>query len=72
MTAEGTATLERLEGEKAAADLSCTIGTLTVMLLGYKRPEELAKYGQLTGGSADLDWLETVIPQAKTALFDFF
>ncbi|KWX78873.1 GNAT family N-acetyltransferase [Paenibacillus jilunlii] len=72
VTAEGTATLERLEGEKAAADLSCTIGTLTVMLLGYKRPVELAKYGQLTGGSADLDWLETVIPQAKTALFDFF
>ncbi|MNN86949.1 hypothetical protein D3C81_2044290 [compost metagenome] len=72
MTAEGAATLERLDGEKAAADLSCTIGALTVMLLGYKRPAELEKYGQLNASSSGLDWLEEVIPQAKTALFDFF
>ncbi|MEC0171103.1 GNAT family N-acetyltransferase [Paenibacillus graminis] len=72
VTAEGAATFERLDGEKAAADLSCTIGALTVMLLGYKRPAELAKYGQLNASSSGLDWLEEVIPQAKTALFDFF
>ncbi|QQZ62127.1 GNAT family N-acetyltransferase [Paenibacillus sonchi] len=68
----GASTLERLDGEQAAADCSCTIGALTVMLLGYKRPVELAKYGQLNASPSGLEWLEEVIPQAKTALFDFF
>ncbi|OKP96394.1 enhanced intracellular survival protein Eis [Paenibacillus sp. P46E] len=69
---DGAATLSRVEGEKASADLNCTIGTLTVLLLGYKRPGELARYGQLKANPAGLEWLEKVIPQAKTALFDFF
>ncbi|MNR44292.1 hypothetical protein D3C85_1630120 [compost metagenome] len=72
MTEAGTATLERVDVEKAAADFNCSIGTLTVLLMGYKRPLELAKYGQLHASLSELNWLEEVIPQAKTALFDFF
>ncbi|MBW4084697.1 enhanced intracellular survival protein Eis [Paenibacillus sp. S150] len=72
VTEDGTAALNRLDGEKSTADLSCTIGTFTVLLLGYKRPGELARYGQLIANPAELNWLEEIIPQGKTALFDFF
>ncbi|WP_019908182.1 GNAT family N-acetyltransferase [Paenibacillus sp. HW567] len=72
VTEQGEATLSRVEGTKDTADLSCTIGTLTVLLLGYKRPSELARYGQLTGKAEAVQWLEDIVPQSKTALFDFF
>ncbi|MHA6534169.1 GNAT family N-acetyltransferase [Paenibacillus sp. BAC0078] len=72
VTEQGEATLSRVAGGKDTADLSCTIGTLTVLLLGYKRPLELARYGQLTGNAEAVQWLEDIVPQSKTALFDFF
>ncbi|MRN57148.1 GNAT family N-acetyltransferase [Paenibacillus monticola] len=69
---EGTATLIRTDGDNIEADLSCDIGTLTVLLLGYKRPGELSRFGRLTGNDAAVQWLEGIIPQAQTGLFDFF
>lgn len=72
VNSEGTASLTRLESDVEQADLTCSIGTLTVLLMGYKRPEELARYGQLGGKSEAVKWLEEITPQAQTALFDFF
>ncbi|MBY0011390.1 GNAT family N-acetyltransferase [Paenibacillus typhae] len=69
---DGTASLVRSEGAEGQTDLSCSIGTLTVLLMGYKRPQELARYGGLTGDPEALKWLEEIIPHAETALFDFF
>ncbi|WP_042202293.1 GNAT family N-acetyltransferase [Paenibacillus camerounensis] len=69
---DGTASLVRSNAAEGQHDLNCSIGTLTVLLMGYKRPHELAKYGSLTGSPEALKQLEAAIPQADTALFDFF
>ncbi|MEK5182229.1 GNAT family N-acetyltransferase [Paenibacillus odorifer] len=69
---EGAAAFLRIEGERDAADLSCDIGTLTILMFGYKSPAELARYGRVTGNPTALEWLEEIIPQAETALFDHF
>ncbi|WP_405175109.1 GNAT family N-acetyltransferase [Paenibacillus sp. FSL H8-0261] len=69
---EGSATLIRVEGERAEADLSCDISTLTALMLGYKRPTEMARYGSVSGHAAALEWFEEIIPQSQTALFDHF
>lgn len=69
---QGEATLTQIQGERSEADLECSIGTLTVLLMGYKRPLQAAKYGQLSGTAEATAWLEALIPQAETALFDFF
>ncbi|GGG05337.1 acetyltransferase [Paenibacillus albidus] len=69
---EGKGGLEQIAGEQAQADLICGIGTLTVLLMGYKRPEEMSRYGQLTGSETAIQWFEEIVPQATTALFDFF
>ncbi|WP_238655625.1 GNAT family N-acetyltransferase [Paenibacillus piscarius] len=72
VSAEGTASLIQVQGERAEADLVCSIGTLTALLMGYKRPVETARYEQLTGSAEAVEWFEALIPQANTALFDFF
>lgn len=61
-----------LDQDNLEADLRCGIGVLTAMLLGYKRPAELARSGILTGKEQSLQWLEARVPAAQTALFDFF
>ncbi|QUL54462.1 GNAT family N-acetyltransferase [Paenibacillus tritici] len=68
----GKVSLTQIEGDQADADLVCGIGTLTMLLMGYKRPLETARYGQLAGTAEAVEWLEALIPQAETALFDFF
>lgn len=69
---DGTASLVRTGGADAQTDLCCSIGTLTVLLMGYKRPHELARFGSLTGDPEALKWLEEIVPHAETALIDFF
>lgn len=69
---QGTGSLMRSDSTGRQADLSCSIGTLTVLLMGYKRPQELARYGRISGSPEAVKWLEEITPQAKTALFDFF
>lgn len=68
----GEASFAKAEGGEEQAEMCCSIGTLAVLLLGYKRPVELARYGRLTGRKEAVEWLETIIPRAQTALFDFF
>ncbi|WP_054943943.1 GNAT family N-acetyltransferase [Paenibacillus ihuae] len=68
----GEGSLTRSDSTDMQADLSCSIGTLTVLLMGYKRPQELVLYGKISGSAEAVKWLEEITPQAKTALFDFF
>jgi predicted acetyltransferase len=68
----GKVSLTQAPGDRANAELVCSIGTLTVLLMGYKRPAVMAQYGQLSGTTEAVAWLEQLIPQADTALFDFF
>lgn len=68
----GAASLVQTETAAGQADLSCSIGTLTALMLGYKRPEELVRHGRLAGTQEAAQWLERIMPKAKTALFDFF
>jgi predicted acetyltransferase len=72
LTGEGRASLSSVEGDQLQTDLTCDIGTLTVLLLGYKRPEELYRFGSLTGDPTAVAWLEKAVPRAQTALMDFF
>ncbi|UQZ33756.1 GNAT family N-acetyltransferase [Paenibacillus sp. PK3_47] len=72
VNARGEASLEQADTEVSQADLSCNIGTLTALMLGYKRPADLHRHGLLTGNPEAVDWLEQMLPQAKTALIDFF
>ncbi|MCL6605862.1 MAG: GNAT family N-acetyltransferase [Paenibacillus sp.] len=72
LSEEGQSSLIKVEGDSKDADLSCDIGALTVLLLGYKRPEEMYRYGGLSGNPAAVSWLEKAVPCSPTALFDFF
>lgn len=72
VNSQGEGSLVRSDSAGRQADLSCSIGTLTVLLMGYKRPQELALYGRLAGRPEAVEWLEEILPQARTALFDFF
>ncbi|WP_223067712.1 GNAT family N-acetyltransferase [Paenibacillus caui] len=70
---DGTGNL--LAGEEtgqAEAGLICDIQTLTAMLLGYKRPVEMFRYGRLLGSERAALVLERMIPARPTALMDFF
>ncbi|MEK4061062.1 MULTISPECIES: GNAT family N-acetyltransferase [Paenibacillus] len=69
---QGEASLIQVKDTGEQADLRCGIGTLTVLLLGYKHPEELHRCGQLSGSLEAVEWLKGIMPQARTALFDFF
>ncbi|HZG85340.1 GNAT family N-acetyltransferase [Paenibacillus sp.] len=52
--------------------LSCSIGTLTAMLLGYRRPAFLHAAGMLEGPEGAAAQLERVLPARPTHLADFF
>ncbi|MCM3726077.1 GNAT family N-acetyltransferase [Neobacillus cucumis] len=49
-----------------------TINDLSVILFGYKRPEELYDLGLIKGSKQEVDQFETMIPQLKSAFYDFF
>jgi len=52
--------------------IHCTVGQLTAMLIGYKRPQELAKLGLIKGNMQAIDKLEKLIPEKQTYFPDFF
>lgn len=70
----GNGMLEQAAGRDAlpSAQAECDIKTLTAMLLGYKRPQELFLCERLTGSEAAVQYLERLIPRRTTALLDFF
>ncbi|MEH7120444.1 GNAT family N-acetyltransferase [Neobacillus vireti] len=49
-----------------------TINELSAILFGYKRPEELYELGLIKGTKQEVDQFETMIPQLKSAFYDFF
>lgn len=45
---------------------------MTTMLMGYKRPDYLAKIGRLQAGEAVIDMLEDAIEQQTPYISDYF
>lgn len=53
-------------------ELTCGIGTLTALLMGYQRPERLLQDGRLSGSRDAASRLESMLPRVQTNLLDFF
>jgi predicted acetyltransferase len=68
---QGEGRLESVH-ENTEAQLECDIAALSAMLIGYKRPQELFRWGRLTGSAKAAELLELVVPSAQTFLMDFF
>lgn len=70
---EGRAELSKLPSNaEVPVDLSTDIGTLSALFMGYKRPQALHAIHRLTGNSAAVTHLESLIPAGQTYLLDFF
>jgi predicted acetyltransferase len=63
---------EPIESKLIPASLTCDIGTLTAMFLGYQRPIFLQSIGRLQASDATVKLLEQLIPRKTTYLMDFF
>jgi|SRR5690625_3185732 len=57
---------------KSENGIHCTIQSLTMMMLGYKRPMELYQAELLTGELEQIEQLEGLIPGQQTFFADFF
>jgi predicted acetyltransferase len=64
--------LEPKESKVIPASLTCDIGTLTAMFIGYQRPAFLQSIGRLQGSDAAIELLEQFIPRKTTFLMDYF
>ena len=51
---------------------SISIQTMTTMLMGYKRPDYLAKIGRIHAGGETIDMLEDAIEQQPPYISDYF
>ncbi|MFB5678980.1 enhanced intracellular survival protein Eis [Paenibacillus terreus] len=71
VSSQGEGKLEPVRGN-TEAQLQCDIAALSAMLIGYKRPQELFRWGRLTGSAEAAYMLELVVPSAQTFLMDFF
>ncbi|WP_054955098.1 GNAT family N-acetyltransferase [Paenibacillus dakarensis] len=58
--------------EETAPQLALDIQALTALLMGYKRPRELAQMDCLHGEALIIDLFESIIPYEKTWLLDHF
>lgn len=52
--------------------LKVDIQALTAMLMGYRRPAEMARMGRIDGPAEVISALEHAIPERETYLLDFF
>ncbi|HEY4390230.1 MAG TPA: GNAT family N-acetyltransferase [Paenibacillus sp.] len=68
----GRGQLSKISEASSEAELTCDIQTLTTMLMGYRRPQELFRYGRLVGEESSVAALERVIPHGTTYLMDSF
>ncbi len=66
---KGRGTAERIQ-EKCADSID--IQTMTTMLMGYKRPDYLAKIGRIRAGEETIDMLEDSIEQQVPYVSDYF
>lgn len=60
------------EGARSSAEVRCDIRALTAMLMGYKRPGELQRFGLLIADEQTVAMLERLIPRSSTYLSDYF
>ena len=58
--------------EPAGKAVELDIQTLSAMLMGYKRPDYLAKIGRLPTSEATIDMLEDAIEQQTPHISDYF
>jgi predicted acetyltransferase len=61
-----------VEVDRSAAAVHCHIRTLTAMLMGYKRPSALHRFGLLKTDEATVALLEQLLPRHSTYLSDYF
>lgn len=64
--------VQKMRKEDSEQKISCSIQVLSMVLLGYKRPEELAGLGLLKGDKQAIISLEKAVPIRQTFLPDFF
>lgn len=73
---QGVGTLTRISGQQPEDDpsdvVTCTIQTLSSMLIGYQRPKRLHQLERLIGSSDTVQTLERIVPETQTFLYDFF
>ncbi|WP_164821538.1 GNAT family N-acetyltransferase [Paenibacillus koleovorans] len=77
VAADGRAAVKRVdvEGEVDASpelQFACDIGTLTAMLMGYKRPSALHRFGRLKAEARTIEMLELLVPRTSTYLSDYY
>lgn len=60
------------EHEGTMPTVTCGIGTLAAMFMGYQRPAFLQEAERLQGNEEAVRLLESIIPQGQTYLPDFF
>ncbi|WP_068505612.1 GNAT family N-acetyltransferase [Paenibacillus kribbensis] len=77
INAEGRGYLESVDTGNSsdnviAADLSLGIQSLTTLMLGYQRADDLYKWGRIEGRGESVSALKRVIPVKQTFLLDFF
>lgn len=70
----GQASVEAIAGEvpDSASALACGIGTITAMLMGYKRPTFLHRVGLLSGPAESVERWERLVPRRSSYLPDYF
>ncbi|WP_025715707.1 GNAT family N-acetyltransferase [Paenibacillus sp. 1-18] len=77
INSEGRGYLERVDTSSSsenniAVDLSVGIQSLTTLMLGYQRADDLYKWGRIEGRSESMSALKRVVPVKQTFLLDFF
>jgi len=60
------------DGAASDGAISCGIGALAAMLMGYKRPAFVREAGLLDGSDEAVETLERLLPRRATYLMDFF
>ncbi|MEC0126883.1 GNAT family N-acetyltransferase [Paenibacillus pabuli] len=69
----GTASIWKTSEQPAEGQtVKVNIQTLTAILMGYRRPVEMAQIGRLNGPTDTIRALEQAIPKRETYLLDFF
>ncbi|WJH32013.1 sterol carrier protein domain-containing protein [Paenibacillus sp. CC-CFT742] len=58
--------------DQPAQHIRLNIQSLTAVLMGYRRPAEMARIDRIQGSEEDIQALEKAIPVRQTYLMDFF
>ena len=70
---DGNVTISNLNTNLSGSEgMHCTVQQLTSMLLGYKRPQELAELELIYGDRHTIEKMEKLIPMKQTFFADYF